>query len=104
MIRRRFLGFMTLAGAGGIATLSKAAATEKRSVAYKVSGFTCVTCAVGLETLLHREKGVLSASASYPDGTTLITFNPAVISEQQINAVIDSMGFHAEPIARGKTS
>ena len=62
MIRRRFLGLMTLAGAGGATALSKAARASRQSetAQYKISGFTCVTCATGLETLLGREKGVLA--------------------------------------------
>ena len=42
MIRRRFLGLITLAGATGVGVISKAvqSAGERETVTYKVSGFT----------------------------------------------------------------
>jgi hypothetical protein len=43
-----------------------AAATENRTVVYKVNGFTCIACAVGLEVMLRGLKGVTRANASYP--------------------------------------
>ena len=33
-----------------------AEAKENRSVTYRVKGFTCVTCAVGLEVMLRQQK------------------------------------------------
>lgn len=101
MIRRKFLGLMTLAGAGSIATLKAVAAREKKTVVYKVTGFTCITCAVGLETLLQREKGIIAAQASYPDAIATVTFDPRSISGASIVNAIESMGFHAQALACG---
>lgn len=98
MIRRKFLGLMTLAGASSLATLKAATAHEKKTATYKVTGFTCITCAVGLETLLQREKGIIAAKASYPDAIATVTYNPTSISESSIVAAIESMGFHAQPL------
>ena len=99
MIRRKFLALLTVAGAEGLARLSPASAAGKQSLSYQVIGFTCPTCAVGLETLLHREPGILTVSAAYPSGIVLITFNPRSISEESILAAIASMGFHAQAAA-----
>ena len=98
MIRRRFLGLMTLASATGISAVSKVArsAGEQATVRYRVSGFTCITCATGLETLLSREKGVLAVKASYPEGTTVVNFNRRLTNEQEIATAIASMGFKAQ--------
>lgn len=95
MIRRRFLGLMTLAGATGVGAFSKVArsAGQQATVTYKVSGFTCITCATGLETLLAREKGVLRVKASYPEGTATVDFIAHDTTEQEIAAAIRSMGF-----------
>ena len=100
MIRRRFLGLLTLAGAGGATALSRAAraAKERATVRYRVSGFTCITCATGLETLLGREKGVLAVKASYPDGTTTVSYDAQVISQEAIVAAIERMGFKTQPL------
>jgi copper chaperone CopZ len=98
MIRRKFLGLITLAGASSLATLKAANALEKKTVAYKISGFTCITCAVGLETLLQREKGIIAAKASYPDAIATVTYHPKSISEASIVEAIEGMGFHAQPL------
>ena len=98
MIRRRFLGLVTLAGAGGLTTLSRASTRPKETLTFKIQGFTCVTCAVGLETLLMREKGVVAAKATYPEALATIIYDPASTSKETIAAVIESMGFHARPI------
>nr|WP_246301698.1 heavy metal-associated domain-containing protein [Granulicella arctica] len=89
---------MTLAGASSLATLKAAAAHEKKTVTYKVTGFTCITCAVGLETLLQREKGIIAAKASYPDAIATVTYDPKSISEASIVEAIESMGFHAQTL------
>ena len=59
MQRRRFVQMMTFASAGTLAAVEVAARSgQTTTVSYKVRGFTCVTCAVGLETMLGRQKGV----------------------------------------------
>ena len=55
MFRRKFIQMMTLAGAGCVAALS-AVAAEKKTVTYHVKGFYCVTCAVGVDALLERQR------------------------------------------------
>lgn len=98
MIRRRFLGLATLAGATGVAALSAKGFAEKSSVSYKVEGFTCITCATGLETLLLRENGILAAVASYPEGLATITYDRRSIAPADIQRSIESMGFRARPL------
>ncbi len=91
MIRRTFLGLTAVAG--GFAVLRAAENTEKRVVSYKVDGFWCPTCSVGLETLLTREKGILAAAATYPEGKTVVTYDARHTSPAAIGALIESMGF-----------
>jgi copper chaperone len=98
MIRRKFLGMMTLAGVSTLATLKAANALEKKTITYKIVGFTCITCAVGLETLLQREKGIIAAKASYPDAIATVTYDPKSTSEAFIIEAIESMGFQAKPL------
>lgn len=98
MIRRKFLGLITLAGASSLATLKAANALEKKTVTYKISGFTCITCAVGLETLLQHEKGIIAAKASYPDAIATAIYDPKSISEASIVEAIEGMGFHAQTL------
>lgn len=102
MNRRRFLGRAMgtavgfgLAGAGSLAIhkLAKTGPAENRSVSYKVKGFTCVTCATGLEVMLMRQPGVVRAHASYPDTTVVIGFDQNVVSETALREFIAGCGF-----------
>jgi len=108
MIRRQFLKLATLTTATGLASLGTIDAIEKhhahaiaeakdaRTVTWHVKGFTCPTCAVGLETLLRQEKGVASANASYPKASVTIQFHPDEVSEASLHSYIAELGFTAE--------
>lgn len=96
MIRRKFIQLITL-GTGSLATIAAIETGEKETVTYHVSGYTCITCAVGLETLLRQEKGVAWVKASYPDANVVIKYDPKEVSEDSLKGYIASMGFKAEP-------
>ncbi|HXJ42059.1 MAG TPA: hypothetical protein VNH18_22470 [Bryobacteraceae bacterium] len=64
---------------------------------YAVEGYTCITCAVGLETLLKGEKGVARASASYPNKSVEIGFNTRITNEKALVDFIALCGFKARP-------
>ncbi|MGB0122999.1 MAG: heavy metal-associated domain-containing protein [Silvibacterium sp.] len=99
MIRRQFIKLATLTGATGLASLSALDALETnytKTVTWRVRGFTCVTCAVGLEVMLRRQKGVKSAEASYPDATVTIQFHPELVSEASLRSFITDIGFTAD--------
>jgi copper chaperone len=108
MIRRQFLKLATLTGATGLASFGAIDALEKhhahaiaeaknaKTVIWHVRGFTCPTCAVGLETMLRQEKGVTSANASYPNASVTIQFHPDEVSEASLRSFISELGFTAE--------
>ena len=108
MIRRQFLHLATLTGATTLASLGGLEALEKHQnqekfdasetdhVAWHVRGFTCVTCAVGLETILRQKKGVVSAHASYPSASVAIQFRPHIVSRAALGSYIAELGFTAE--------
>jgi Cu+-exporting ATPase len=91
MFRRHFIQGITLAGSA-LATAA-AESGHPTSVVYHVKGFSCVTCAVGLETMLKREKGILRVEASYPEAIARIDYDPGLITEEFIRASIGDMGF-----------
>ena len=68
----------------------------RQSVTWRVSGFTCITCAVGLETVLSRNTGVLQVHAKYPEGTVRIEYDPGKISARGLKEAIAEMGFRVE--------
>jgi copper chaperone CopZ len=96
MFRRHFMQRITFAGAGGLASIGAMEAREIRTVTYRVKGFSCVTCAVGLETMLRQQKGIAGAKASYPDAKAIIEFDPKLVTDSWLRAFIADMGFTVE--------
>lgn len=96
MFRRHFMQRITCAGTALFAACQASQAIEKKTVTYNIKGFTCITCAVGLETMLKRQKGVLRAAASYPKANVVIEFDPAVLTEKSLKEYIGEMGFGVE--------
>ena len=96
MLRRKFFKVMTVATTAGALTPLEAipaTAAPKKIVTYHVHGFSCMTCATGLDTLLAKQKGIASSSSTYPEAIATIGFDPDQISEQQIKDFISSLGF-----------
>ena len=95
MLRRKFFQVMTIATTGALTPLEAipATVTPKKIVTYHVRGFSCITCATGLDTMLAKQKGIGSSSSTYPEGVSTIGFDPDQISEAQIKDFISSLGF-----------
>ena len=102
MNRRKFLSRvmgatagLSLTGAGTVALhkLANPGPAENQSVSYQVKGFSCVTCATGLEVMLMQQPGVVRAHASYPDTTVVIGFDQNIVSEQALREFIAGCGF-----------
>jgi anaerobic selenocysteine-containing dehydrogenase len=103
MNRRKFLSRI-IAGAAGTTAVGLAAtnlgtaatsAKENHVVTWQVLGFTCITCATGLEVMLLQQKGVARAraSASYPEAKVIIGFNDRMTSEETLRKFIAGCGF-----------
>jgi len=73
----------------------EAVAGTGKMVTYQMEGFTCVTCAVGLDTMLRDVNGIVKSKSSYPDRTAVIEFNPELVTEQEIKEFIEELGFRA---------
>jgi copper chaperone CopZ len=102
MLRRHFIGRLGFLGAGSLASIALAGRDhghvhtgEQKSLRYTVRGFTCITCAVGLETLLSREEGVLSAKVDYASSIADIRYDPALLDDSRLRAFIQDAGFSA---------
>ncbi len=95
MIRRQFLRLIGLAGVSSLPAISMAT-NAKQTVTYRIKGFTCITCAVGLDTMLERTSGVVWSRSSYQESTSTICFQPDLITEKTLKESISEMGFVAE--------
>jgi hypothetical protein len=93
MDRRKFICGITTGSAAGLGLAEGAAPKENRSVVYKVAGFTCIMCAVGLEVMLRGLKGITRAKASYPEAKVEIGFDQGFTSERVIKEFIGKCGF-----------
>jgi copper chaperone CopZ len=101
MFRRQFVQFIATISASSVATIAAADAKGLKAVTFLVKGFSCVTCAVGLDTTLGKLKGVISSKSSYPDGIAQIQFDPKEITQNALKAAIEEMGF---TVAEEKTA
>lgn len=96
MIRRQFLGWAARAGAGGLVAIETAGCSQaKAAVVFRVERFTCVTCAAGLETLLGRERGVKTVTATYPEGMARVEYDAGATTAETLAGAIGEMGFRA---------
>lgn len=93
MFRRQFVQGMAALGTSSVATIAAADAKGTKTVTYVVKGFSCVTCAVGLDTMLQKQKGVSRSNSTYPDGIVKIQFDPQEVTEKSLKAFIGDMGF-----------
>jgi Cu+-exporting ATPase len=100
MQRRRFVQMMTLAGAGTLAAMEATHAVQTTTVSYRVKGFTCVTCAVGLETMLREQRGVKWVKATYPEAMVTIRYEASYVKESELRSFISDLGFTAEAAAK----
>ena len=86
-----------MASVGGLAPLEGMAAGASKTVTYMVRGFSCITCATGLDTLLGQQKGVAFSKSTYPEGKATVAFDPTQITEQAIVTFITDLGFTVKP-------
>ncbi len=98
MQRRHFVQMMTLASAGTLAAFEAASNSGAQTVAWHVKGFTCVTCAVGLETMLQQQKGVQWVKATYPEALVTIRYDPRSVTDVELRGFISELGFTTEAV------
>ena len=86
-----------LSGASALAPLEGVAAaaanTTAKTVVFQVKGFSCPTCAVGLDTMFSRAKGIVSSHSTYPEGKVSVQFDQGTIELAKVRAVITDAGF-----------
>jgi Cu+-exporting ATPase len=101
MIRRKFLQLIAFSGVGALAPIEAIAGTPSASgtnangktAVFQVKGFSCITCAVGLDTMFSRTKGIMSSHSTYPEGKVTVRFAPGEITDAAVRAVIADAGF-----------
>ena len=62
-------------------------------VTYKVSGMTCASCAVSIESYLKTHKGIHRITVNYPNQSVAISFDRETISLDEISEMVSDLGF-----------
>jgi copper chaperone CopZ len=91
---------MTFAGARALAPLSSFAGQAAKTLTRPVKGFSCPTCATGLDAMLSRQAGIVSSKSTYPEGVVKVSYLPDKITEGQIISFITELGFTVEAHAK----
>lgn len=60
---------------------------------FPVTGLSCASCAISVESMLKAQKGVLNASVNYANSTAWVEFVPATASVSDFKAAIQSIGY-----------
>ena len=60
---------------------------------YKVTGMTCASCAVSLESYLKPNNGIQKVSVNYPNKSVALTYNPKLISIETIQQKASEISF-----------
>ncbi len=63
------------------------------SKAFRIDGMHCTSCAMTIDWEVEDVTGVREARTSYADSRTTVTFDPALVSDDDIAAAITRAGF-----------
>jgi P-type Cu2+ transporter len=60
---------------------------------YPVTGLSCASCAINVESMLKSQKGVVNASVNYANSTAYIEYAPESSSTDDFKSAIQSIGY-----------
>ncbi len=73
-----------------------------KKILVKIEGMECPNCAMILERLEDKLKGVLFAEASYHKAQMVLEYDETCLSEEQIRTAIEKLGYKAGAITPAK--
>jgi P-type Cu2+ transporter len=66
-------------------------ATVRKS--FPVTGLSCASCAVSIESMLKSQPGVVNVAVNYANNTALVEFIPSVSDEESLRNAVRSIGY-----------
>lgn len=69
-----------------------------QKLTFKITGMHCGSCAMNIDGELEDTGKIISVSTSYAKAQTVVEFDPAQFSEDEIIAIIKKVGYTAERI------
>ncbi|WP_440945261.1 heavy metal translocating P-type ATPase [Methanosarcina sp. T3] len=70
--------------------------TGLKEITLGVSGMSCSACALNIEKVLKKKEGVDSVAVNLELGRAKVSFEPSLISPQEIEEAIESIGYKVE--------
>lgn len=67
-------------------------------VTLKITGMSCGSCVNKIETALKQQEGVEQAKVNLKKGIVKLKYDGSIQSSDKLNAVIQEVGYEAEPI------
>ena len=69
-----------------------------KKITMKISGMECPNCAMILERIEDKLKGVILAEASYHKEQMVVEYNETQLTEEQITAEVQRMGYQVTSV------
>jgi len=66
-----------------------------KKVILDIAGMRCGACAVGIELVLAKKKGVNSAKVSLNERMAVVEYDPAIVAVSDIAKVVSDIGYIA---------
>lgn len=70
-----------------------------KRIMMKIQGMECPNCSMLLERIEDKLKGVIMAEASYHKAQMVVEYNETQITEEQIKAEVQRMGYKVTAIS-----
>ena len=67
--------------------------TETSHITLPITGMTCANCSATIERNLKKLPGVADAAVNYASEKATVTFDPGLVSQQQMTALIGDLGY-----------
>jgi copper chaperone CopZ len=71
-----------------------------KKITLKISGMECPNCSMILERIEDKLAGVVMAEASYRKEQLVVEYNEAQLSEEQIKAEVERMGYQVVAVSQ----
>lgn len=66
-----------------------------KKVTLDIAGMRCGACAVGLELVLARKKGIKSAKVSLNERMAVVEYDPVIVGLSDISKAVSDLGYIA---------
>ena len=66
-----------------------------KKVIFDISGMRCGACAVGIELMLTKKKGIKSAKVSLNERIATVEYDPAIVATSDIAKAVSDVGYIA---------